>query len=108
MNIFSNLLVGVLAGALIAGCSSAPYRSGKGDDHLVTYRPANVEQPKVVEKREVVYVHEPRVYYEPVPAYRVVTTQPTYRVITSRPEYSAVTTRPTYRYVPVTRYYYYD
>jgi len=97
MKIFSKVLMCACAGALIAGCSSAPYRSGKGNDHQVTYRPANVEQHKVVETREVVYVREPYVYYEPVPAYRVVTAQPTY---------STVTSRPTYRYVPVTRYYY--
>ena len=100
MNVLSKVILCAAAGALIAGCGSAPYRSGKGNDHLVTYRPANVEQPRVVE-RDVVYVQEPvqeRVYYEPVPAYRVVT---------SRPAYSTVTSRPDYRYVPVTRYYYY-
>jgi hypothetical protein len=110
MNIFSQMLVCACAGALIAGCGSAPYRSGKGNDHLVTYRPANVEEtkvvrevkvvrPTVVQTREVVYVHEPYVYHQPAPAYRVVTAQPTY---------SAVTSRPAYRYVPVTRYYYTD
>src|SRR5262245_61795461 len=99
MKIFSKVLMCACAGALIAGCSSAPYRSGKGNDHQVMYRPANVEQRKVVETREVVYVREPYVYYEPAPAYRVVTAQPTY---------STVTTRPAYRYVPVTRYYYTD
>jgi hypothetical protein len=103
------MLVCVFAGALIAGCGSGPYRSGKGNDHLVMYRPANVEetkvvketrvvQPTVVRTREVVYVQEP-VYYQPAPAYRVVTAQPAY---------STVTSRPAYRYVPVTRYYYTD
>jgi hypothetical protein len=110
MTVFSRVLVCVLAGAVIAGCNSAPYRSGKGNDHLVMYRPANVEetkvvketkivQPTVVQPREVVYVQEPYVYYQPVPAYRVVTAQPAY---------STVTSRPAYRYVPVTRYYYTD
>ena len=101
MNVLSKVVLCAAAGALIAGCSSAPYRSGKGNDHLVMYRSANVEQPKVVE-RDPVYVPEPveqrYVYYEPVPAYRVVT---------SRPAYSVVTTRPDYGYAPVTRYYYY-
>ena len=106
MNVLPKMLVCAFAGALIAGCGSAPYRSGKGNDHLVMYRPANVEQTeetKVVETREVVpaqrvvYVREPRVIYQPAP---------TYRVVTSRPEYTTVTTRPAYRYVPVTRYYY--
>lgn len=99
MNMFSKMLICACAGALLAGCGSAPYRSGKGNDHLVMYRPSNAEQPKVVERE--VYVREPQqryVYYEPVPAYRVVT---------SRPAYSTVTSRPGYRYVPVKRYYYY-
>ena len=107
MTVFSKVLVCVFAGALIAGCNSAPYRSGKGNDHLVMYRPANVEDTKhttVVETREVVpvqrdvvYVKQPQVIYQPAP---------TYRVVSSRPEYTTVTMRPTYRYVPVTRYYY--
>lgn len=101
MSTFSRVLLCTAVGALIAGCGSAPYRSGKGNDHLVMYRPANVEQRKVVE-RDVVYVQQPvernEVYYEPVPAYRVVTSRPAYTTVTSRPEY---------RYVPVTRYYYY-
>ena len=114
MSILPKLLVGVFAGALIAGCNSAPYRSGKGNDHLVMYRPANVEETKKVVharevvpvEREVVYVQQPRVIYEPAP--QVVHQQPvpTYRVVSSRPEYTTVTTRPSYRYVPVTRYYY--
>jgi hypothetical protein len=110
MTVFSRMLVCVLAGAVIAGCNSAPYRSGKGNDHLVMYRPANVEEtkviketrvvePAVVQRGEVVYVQEPYIYYQPAPAYRVVTAQPAY---------STVTTRPAYRYVPVTRYYYTD
>jgi outer membrane biogenesis lipoprotein LolB len=108
MNIFSTVLVSVLAGALLAGCSgSAPYRSGKGNDHLVMYRPHGVEQsrivevreqPRIVQRQEVVYVREPYVYDQPAPAYRVVTAQPSY---------STVTSRPAYRYVPVTRSYYY-
>jgi hypothetical protein len=101
MKIFSKALVVACAGALIAGCTSAPYRSGKGNDHQAMYRPHGVEEQRVVETREVVYVREPYeryVYYEPAPAYRVVT---------AKPAYSAVTTRPAYRYVPVTRYYYY-
>jgi hypothetical protein len=102
MNMFSRVLICACAGALIAGCGSAPYRSGKGNDHLVMYRPANVEQRKVVE-RDVVYVQQPvqeryvqerYVYVEPVPAYRVVTPSPAYSTVTSRP-------------APVTRYYYY-
>lgn len=106
MNVFSKVFVCACAGALIAGCNSAPYRSGKGNDHQVMYRPHGVEQsrdvearqqPRVVPAREVVYVREPYVY-QPVPAYRVVTAQPAY---------STVTSRPAYRYVPVTRYYYY-
>lgn len=100
MNMLSKVLICACAGALIAGCSSAPHRSGKGNDHLVMYRPSNVEEPRVVERD--VYVQEPvqqrYVYYEPVPAYRVVTSRPAYGTVTSRPEY---------RYVPVTRYYYY-
>lgn len=114
MNVLPKMLVCVFAGALIAGCGSAPYRSGKGNDHLVMYRPANVEQTeeiKVVETREVVpaqrvvYVREPRVIYQPAPQVAYQPT-PTYRVVSSRPEYTTVTTRPAYRYVPVTRYYY--
>jgi hypothetical protein len=107
MTVFSKVLVCVFAGALIAGCNSAPYRSGKGNDHLVMYRPANVEDTKhtavmetrevVPVQREVVYVQQPQVIYQPAP---------TYRVVSSRPEYTTVTTRPSYRYVPVTRYYY--
>lgn len=113
MTVFSKMLVCVLAGALIAGCGSAGYRSGKGNDHLVMYRDSGEEreQTKVVETREVVpaervvYVREPQVIYQPAP--RVVyQPAPTYRVVSSRPEYTTVTTRPTYRYVPVTRYYY--
>lgn len=100
MNMFSKMLICACAGALIAGCGSAPYRSGKGNDHLIMYRPGNVEERKAVERD--VYVQEPvqqrYVYYEPVPAYRVVTT---------RPAYSTVTSRPVYGYAPVTRYYYY-
>jgi len=112
MNVLPKMLVCVFAGALIAGCGSAPYRSGKGNDHLVMYRPANVEQTeetKVVETREVVpaqrvvYVREPRVIYQPAPQV-VYQPAPTYRVVSSRPEYTTVTTRPAY--VPVTRYYY--
>jgi hypothetical protein len=107
------MLVCVFAGAFIAGCGSAPYRSGKGNDHLIMYRPANVEETeriKVVETREVVpaqrvvpqrqviYVQQPQphVIYQPAP---------TYRVVTSRPDYTVVTTRPA-NYAPVTRYYY--
>jgi hypothetical protein len=113
MTVFSKTLVCVLAGALIAGCSSGPYRSGKGNDHLVMYRPANVEPQKtrVVEtravpaQREVVYVQQPQVIYQPAPQV-IYQPAPSYRVISSRPEYTTVTTRPTYQYVPVTRYYY--
>jgi hypothetical protein len=109
MNIFPKMLVCVLAGALIAGCGSAPYRSGKGSDHEVTYRPINEQQQKMTQ-REVVYVERPYVYYQPVPAYRVVPVQPGYRVVTSQPAYNTVTSRPayqpTYTIVPVTRYYY--
>ena len=110
MNIFSTALVCACAGALIAGCSSGPYRSGKGSDHEVVYRPINASEPRV--EREVVYVDRDRyiyqpvyqpapVYYQPAPA-----PQPAYRVITANPNYTVVTARPTYRYVPVTRYYY--
>ena len=101
MNIFSKALICACTGALIAGCSSAPYRSGKGNDHVAMYRPHGIEEDRVVETRDVVYVREPYeryVYYEPAPAYRVVPADPTYRT---------VTTRPTDRYVPATRYYYY-
>lgn len=110
MTVFSRMLVCIFAGALIAGCSSGPYRSGKGNDHLVMYRPANVEQTKpaetrVVQTREVVYVQQPQVIYQPAPPV-VYQPAPTYRVVSSRPEYTVVTTRPAYRYVPVTRYYY--
>jgi hypothetical protein len=113
MTVFSKLLVCVFAGALIAGCSSAGYRSGKGNDHLVLYRDSGEElkQTRVVEtrvvpaQREVVYVQPPQVIYQPAP--QVIYQQaPSYRVVSSRPEYTTVTTRPTYRYVPVTRYYY--
>lgn len=108
MTVFSRTLICAFAGALIAGCGSAPYRSGKGNDHLPMYRPANVEETRVVEtrgvvpahrvvQREVVYVQQPQVIYQPAP---------TYRVVSARPEYTTVTTRPAYRYVPVTRYYY--
>jgi hypothetical protein len=110
MNIFATGLLCACSAALIAGCGSAPYRSGKGDDHQVTYRPANVDDQRVAPAREVVYVDRP-VYYETVPAYRVVPVQPTYRVVTSDPAYTTVTTRPAYQstttVVPVTRYYYY-
>jgi hypothetical protein len=86
MSTFSRVLLCAVMGALIAGCGSAPYRAGKGNDHEVVYRP----NPAYQQQREVVYVErtDPYVYYEPVPAYRVVQVQPTYRV------------------VPVTRYYY--
>jgi hypothetical protein len=128
MGLFSRMLVCVCARALIAGCGSAPYRSGKGNDHEVIYRPVNQEPVRGEEarkdsysgtkEREVVYVErEPAVVYQPVvPAYRVVPAPapaPTYRVITSKPDYSTVTTRPaypapSYTVVPVARYYYYD
>lgn len=112
MKIFSILLAGACVGALVTGCGgAAPYRSGKGNDHLVMYRPHGVEQsrvveareqPRVIERREVVYVREPYVYYQPAPAYRVVTAKPAYSAVTLRPAY-----RPADRYVPVTQYYYY-
>ena len=115
MTVFSRTLVCVFVGALIAGCNSAPYRSGKGNDHLVMYRPANVEETKettvvhevVPAQREVVYVQQPQVIYQPAPPV-VYQPAPTYRVVSSRPEYTTVTTRPAYRYVPVTTRYYYD
>ena len=113
MTAISKVLICVFAGALVAGCNSAPYRSGKGNDHLVMYRPANVEETKQVvhtrevvpAQREVVYVQQPQVIYQPAPQV-VYQPAPSYRVVSSRPEYTAVTTRPAYRYVPVTRYYY--
>ncbi len=112
MKIFSIALASACAGLLVAGCGSATHRSGKGNDHQVMYRPHGVEQtrvvareqPRVIERREVVYVREPYVYYQPAPAYRVVTAQPTYSTVTSRPAH--VTSRTAY--VPVTRYYYTD
>lgn len=105
MNIFSTALVGVLAGALIAGCGSVPQRTGKGNDHVVAYR-TQAEEPKVVKEREIVYVERNPVYYQPVYYQPVV---PAYRVVTSDPAYTTVTTRPVYRtYVPVTRTYYTD
>jgi hypothetical protein len=112
MTALSKVLVCVFAGALIAGCSSGGYRSGKGNDHLVMYRDSGEEtRTRVVETRvvpahrEVVYVRQPQVIYQPAPqvVYQPV---PSYRVVSARPEYTTVTTRPTYRYVPVTRYYY--
>ena len=113
MTVFSKVLVCVFAGALIAGCSSGPHRSGKGNDHLVMYRSDSAEETtKVVHtrevvpvQREVVYVQQPQVIYQPAPQV-VYQPAPTYRVVSSRPEYTTVTTRPSYRYVPVTRYYY--
>ena len=119
MSVISRVLVCACVGALIAGCGSAPYRSGKGNDHLVQYRPANVEdtqKTKVVEtrtvvpaQREVVYVQQPQVIYQPAPPV-VYQPAPTYRVVTSKPDYTVVTTRPVPApapaYVPVTRYYY--
>jgi hypothetical protein len=112
MTVFSRILVCVCTGALIAGCGSAPYRSGKGNDHLAMYRPGNVEdskpvrtETKVVPAREVIYVQEPQVIYQPAPQV-IYQPAPTYRVVTSEPAYTTVTTRPAYRYVPVTRYYY--
>lgn len=123
MTVFSKVVVCVFAGALIAGCGSAPYRSGKGNDHLIQYRPANVdstEKTKVVEtrtvvpaQREVIYVQQPQVIYQPAPPVLYQPAPPpapTYRVVTSKPDYTAVTTRPAPApapaYVPVTRYYY--
>lgn len=117
MTVFSKVMVCVFSAALIAGCGSAPYRSGKGNDHLVQYRPANVEdteKTKVVgtvvpAQREVIYVQQPQVIYQPAPPV-VYQPAPTYRVITSKPDYTVVTTRPAPApapaYVPVTRYYY--
>jgi hypothetical protein len=114
MTVFPKVLVCVFAGALIAGCSGAPHRSGKGNDHLVMYPSNTVEErpTKVVHvreivpaQREVVYVQQPQVIYQPAPTV-VSQPVPTYRVVSSRPEYTTVTTRPAYRYVPVTRYYY--
>jgi hypothetical protein len=111
MSVFSRVLVCACVGALIAGCGSAPYRSGKGNDHLVQYRPANVDDTqkiKVVEtrtvvpaQREVIYVQQPQVIYQPAPTYRVVTSKPDYTVVTTRPAPA-----PAPAYVPVTRYYY--
>jgi hypothetical protein len=115
MSILPKVLVSVFAGALIAGCNSAPYRSGKGNDHLVMYRPANVEETKqtkvvhtreVVPQREVVYVQQPQVIYQPPPRVLYQQPAPTYRVVSSSADYTAVTARPSYRHVPVTRYYY--
>ena len=119
MSVFSRVFVCACVGALIAGCGSAPYRSGKGNDHLVQYRPANVDntqKTKVVEtrtvvpaQREVIYVQQPQVIYQPAPPV-VYQPAPTYRVVTSKPDYTVVTTRPVPApapaYVPVTRYYY--
>ncbi len=113
MTVFSKALLCVFAGALIGGCGSAGYRSGKGNDHLVMYRDSGEEskQTRVVEtrvvpaQREVVYVQQPQVIYQPAPQV-IYQPAPSYRVVSSRPEYTTVTTRPTYRYVPVTRYYY--
>jgi len=51
MTVFSRMLVCVFAGALIAGCGSAPYRAGKGNDHEIAYRPADVQERKVVQQR---------------------------------------------------------
>ena len=39
MTAISKVLICVFAGALVAGCNSAPYRSGKGNDQ---YRMHNV------------------------------------------------------------------
>lgn len=100
MGTTSRVILCALVGALIAGCGTAPYRSGKSsNDHEVVYRPGlNKEQERVVKEREVVYVErDPYVYATPAPAYRVVEPAPTYRV---------VPVQPTYRMVPVTRYYY--
>src|SRR5215510_12034966 len=101
MRVFSKFVLAATAAALVAGCGIAPHRSGKGNDHLVMYRSSDGRERKVAE-RDVVYVREPvqerYVYYEPVPAYRVVT---------PRPAYGTVTARPAYRYDPVTGYYYY-
>jgi hypothetical protein len=47
MNILSKVLMCICAGALVAGCSSAPYRTGKGNDHEVVYRPASGEEQEV-------------------------------------------------------------
>ena len=119
MTVLPKILVCVFAGALIAGCGSAPYRSGKGNDHLVMYRPGNVEETKqtkvvhtrevVPAQREVIYVQQPQVIYQPAPPV-VYQPAPTYRVVTSKPDYTVVTTRPAPApapaYVPVTRYYY--
>ncbi|WP_162917053.1 hypothetical protein [Dongia deserti] len=105
MNIFSKVLVGLLAGALIAGCGTVPTRTGKSNDHVVAYRSQNVEPTR---EREVVYVDRTPVYQERVYYQRVV---PAYRVISSDPSYATVTTRPVYQRTfttgPVTRYYYY-
>jgi hypothetical protein len=93
MSIISRTLVCVFAGALIAGCGSAPYRSGKGNDHLIIYRPANVEETertkvvetrdvipaqRVVPERQVIYVQQLQVIYQPAPTYRVMTSGPDY------------------------------
>lgn len=95
MSTFSRVLVCALVGALMAGCGTAPYRSGKSsNDHEVVYRPGlNKEQERVVQERHVVYVERDPYAYQTVPAYRVVEPAPTYRVV------------PAYRVVPVTRYY---
>jgi hypothetical protein len=101
MKILSTMVVGVLAGALIAGCGSAPIRTGKANDHVISYRTQDAVPARVVREREVVYVNQP-VYYQPV--------VPAYRVISADPEYSTVTTRPvyqrTYTTTPMSPYYY--
>ena len=108
MKILSTMVVGVLAGALIAGCGTAPTRTGKSNDHVVAYRTQNAEPTRVVREREVVYVNRTPVYqpvyYQPVvPAYRVISSDPGYSTVTTRPVYQR-----TYTTMPTTRYYYYS
>jgi hypothetical protein len=101
MKILSTMVVGVLAGALIAGCGTAPTRTGRANDHVVAYRTQNAVPARVVREREVVYVDQP-VYYQPVvPAYRVISADPAYTTVTTRPIYQR-----TYTTTPTTPYYY--
>jgi hypothetical protein len=100
MKVFSTMLACVLAGILIAGCGTAPTRTGKANDHVIAYRTQNAVPARVVREREVVYVNQP-VYYQPVvPAYRVISADPAYTIVTTRPIYQRTTTTPT------TPYYY--
>ena len=89
-------LIVALGCAVIAGCTGTDMRTGKGDDHQVSYRLGATRGADRDDTR-VVYAQPRYVYVQPAQsAYVYYPTTPQYRIV------------PVVRTVPTTRYYYYD